>query len=366
MRAVNILIKPSSSNCNMRCKYCFYFDEADNRSTPSFGFMDDTTMFTLIEKALQHAAEQCVFGFQGGEPMLVGLSWFERFVDCVQQLNTNNIQVSYALQTNGTLINEAWAHFFAQNNFLVGVSLDGPRKFHDYYRRDNHNNGSFARIMNNIKILQDYNVNFNTLTVVTARSACNIKDIYRFFINHNLLNHQYILCLDPIEGSASKSSYALSPTLCLRFLTDLFDVWYTDRRAGIPVYNRYFENLAGLLKGCVPETCSMRGMCSAQYAVEADGSVYPCDFYMTDPYYLGNITTDSFGTIDNTRQKIGFIERSCKLSKDCFSCRWLAVCRGGCYRDRLIDPENGTSLNKYCEIYKKFFAYAIPRLSTLL
>lgn len=366
VRSVNILIKPSSSHCNLRCSYCFYFDETSHRDVTSYGYMSSETMDAIIDKALNCATERCEFGFQGGEPMLSGLKWYQRFVERVRESNIHNIDVQYSIQTNGILITEEWAQFFSKHGFLVGVSLDGPSKYHNRYRVDKHGDGSFRYVMNGIDILKKYNVDFNILTVVTARTARNIKEIYKFFMEKNLPNQQYIPCLDPLSTSDQARNNALSVPMYARFLKDLFDVWYEDRRAGVMVYNRYFENLAGLILGLVPESCNMRGTCSIQYAIEADGSVFPCDFYMLDTYLLGNINKNSLQEIDLVRTSHRFIERSSILAEKCHQCRWFALCRGGCYRERVIAEPNKVPLNRYCEAYQEFFAYAVPRLQLLL
>jgi uncharacterized protein len=169
---------------------------------------------------------------------------------------------------------------------------------------------------------------------------------------------QYIPCMDPI--GQDKQAYSISPHDYAIFLKDMFDVWVEDRMKDIFVYNRYFENLAGILSGVPPESCDMTGYCTLQYAIEADGSVYPCDFYMLDDYVLGNINTDSFERIDRERQKTDFIETSVELPLECRDCRWLLLCRNGCKRYR---GKEGKSV--FCEAYKEFFEYAVERLVTL-
>jgi uncharacterized protein len=356
---VNILIKPASGSCNLSCDYCFYHDEADSRSTRSFGMMSIATLEAIVSKALAAEERECTFGFQGGEPTLAGLGFFKTFTALVKKYNTRNIKVSFALQTNGTLIDEQWATFFADNGFLVGLSLDGNAAMHDQYRKDSSGSGTFKQARRAAKILTVHKAEFNVLCVVTASTANQAKSIYRFFMHNNLPYQQYIPCLDSLDGQSQQ--YSLTPTLYGQFLRDMFDVWFEDRKNDVFVYNRYFENLAGMLRRVPPESCDMVGHCSVQYAIEADGSVYPCDFYMLDDFSLGNINTDSFDTLDQARMQIGFIESSLAVPSKCQQCEWFSLCRNGCQRSR-----NEAGVLDLCEAYLAFFPYAYERLVSLV
>ena len=156
--------------------------------------------------------------------------------------------------------------------------------------------------------------------------------------------------------------YSLTPERYEAFLKSMFNAWYQDMRAGRYVYNRYFENLMMLLTGQAPESCNLRGVCSPQWVIEADGSVYPCDFYALDQWRLGNILTDSFETMEEVRQTSGFVEWSRRLPEDCKACRWLPLCRNGCRRNREPVTADSTGKNYFCAAYKHFLEYACPRL----
>lgn len=366
MSQINMLIKPASSNCNLRCGYCFYHDEAENRSTKSYGFMNEETMEAIVKKALAYATGSCAFGFQGGEPTLAGLGFFKTVVALQKKYNIKNLPITNAIQTNGTLIDDEWASFLAENKFLVGVSLDGYESLHNLYRQDIQGNGTFTRVTQGIEALKRHNVEFNILTVVTAQTAKHIKDVYAFFARQGLVYQQYIACLNPVGCDWGKQRYSLTPELYTRFLKNLFDVWYKDRAEGKFVYNRYFENLAAILLGYQPESCDMNGICSIQYAIEGDGSVYPCDFYMLDEYCIGNINTSSMEEIDRNRDRIGFIQQSAVLPEPCRGCRWLRLCRGGCRRNRITDCKDHSGLNYFCQSYQEFFPYMLPRMQELL
>lgn len=365
MPPLSLLIKPASGNCNMRCKYCFYADELHNRETGSYGMMSTETMHTIVDKALSFGEKSCTFAFQGGEPTLVGLEFFEDMVDYVEKClesKKKNIQIQYAIQTNGYALDEKWAKFLAEKHFLVGVSLDGTKEVHDRYRIDAAGKGTYNRILANIKMLEKYKVTYNILTVVTAAAARNGQKIYNFFKKNQFGYQQYIECLDPIGEIPGGHDYSLTPARYGTFLKNIFDSWYMDMKSGTYVYNRYFENLMMILDRQMPESCSMRGNCGKQWVIEADGSTYPCDFYALDEWKLGNIRTDAFEEMDKKRDELGFIACSEQVPEECRTCKWYPLCRNGCRRH--CEPVTATDRGKnyFCEAYKEFFEYAYPRL----
>lgn len=356
MRNLYVLVKPASGSCNLRCRYCFYADEMRQRETASYGKMSRETAEALISKSLNQADGHITFAFQGGEPTLAGLEFYRWFMRRVQELRKPGQSIHYAIQTNGTLLNEEWGQFLQEHRVLVGLSLDGPRKSHDYNRRQADGSGSWNKVMQAAALLRCYRVEFNILTVVTQGSVSRIGQIYAFFRENQLLYQQYIPCIDPLNQSAADS---LTPQGYGQFLKALFDQWYEDISAGRFVYIRSFENMVGMLRGQRPESCDMGGICSVQYVFEADGSVYPCDFYALDAWRLGNIRTDSFDDLDKKRESLGFIQASMQHPEECRACTWYALCRNGCRRDRM----NGQS--RYCEGIREFYAYAYPRLCRL-
>ncbi len=363
MPALSLLIKPASGSCNMRCRYCFYTDEAANRQVSSFGRMSSETMHTIIDKAMDYGEYQCTFAFQGGEPTLAGLDFFRDLVSYASsEQNPHHLRLNFAIQTNGLTLNEEWARFFADNHFLVGISLDGMKDIHDRYRADVNGKGTYTRVMSAIQLLKRYNVDFNILTVVTSASARNGRKIYNFFKKNDLTYQQYIECLDPIAETPGQHDYSLTPEKYAEFLKSIFDAWYLDMKSGNYVYNRYFDNLMMIIAGQMPESCNMRGICSDQWVFEADGSVYPCDFYALDEWRLGNINEDSFEEMQKMRQSSGFVSWSERIHPDCKDCRYFKLCRGGCRRNREPVTETDTGKNYFCEAYKEFFDYAYPRL----
>lgn len=366
MPALSLLIKPASGNCNMRCRYCFYADELDNREIRSYGKMSVDTMHTIVDKAMEYGDYECTIAFQGGEPTLAGLDFYRDLVAYVTaHENPKKLKIHYALQTNGYLINEEWAAFLGENHFLVGVSLDGLKEIHDRYRLDAAGKGTYQRVISAIRLLEKHQVEYNILTVVTAATARNGQKIYNYFKKNHFGYQQYIECLDPIGEEPGQHEYSLTPEKYGEFLKSMFDAWYLDMRSGTYVYNRYFENLMMIMAGQQPESCNMRGVCGKQWVFEADGSVYPCDFYALDQWRLGNIQENSFEEMDEKRDELGFIQWSMRQQEGCQKCRWFGLCRNGCRRNREPVTAEHTNRNYFCKSYQMFFEYAYPRLEEI-
>ena len=366
MPALSLLIKPASGNCNMRCRYCFYADELDNREIRSYGKMSVDTMHTIVDKAMEYGDYECTIAFQGGEPTLAGLDFYRDLVAYVTaHENPKKLKIHYALQTNGYLINEEWAAFLGENHFLVGVSLDGLKEIHDRYRLDAAGKGTYQRVISAIRLLEKHQVEYDILTEVTAATARNGQKIYNYFKKNHFGYQQYIECLDPIGEEPGQHEYSLTPEKYGEFLKSMFDAWYLDMRSGTYVYNRYFENLMMIMAGQQPESCNMRGVCGKQWVFEADGSVYPCDFYALDQWRLGNIQENSFEEMDEKRDELGFIQWSMRQQEDCQKCRWFGLCRNGCRRNREPVTAEHTNRNYFCKSYQMFFEYAYPRLTEI-
>ncbi|MEG0942013.1 MAG: anaerobic sulfatase maturase [Angelakisella sp.] len=361
MPPINLLIKPASGLCNLRCKYCFYADEMQNREVASFGIMSLETLENVLKETFAYATGDVTIAFQGGEPTLAGLDFFRRMVELTTLHNIKKRPVHFALQTNGIVVDDEWARFFADNRFLIGLSLDGIKDTHDLYRVDANDTGTYKTVMHTMQLFQKYKVAFNILTVITAQTASRIGKIYSFYKKSGLEYQQFIPCLDPFGEERGQRAYSLTPEKYEYFLKTQFDCWYNDIIRGHYTYNRYFENLVGMLLQRAPESCGMIGHCSKQLVIEADGSVYPCDFYVLDQYKLGNLNIDTFADIEQKRDALGFIDASKQVAEACQSCRWYPICRGGCRRDR--EQSDGTlGLNYYCSAYSAFFEYAISRL----
>lgn len=302
----------------------------------------------VIGSALDFAnGTEVFFTFQGGEPLLRGIDFYKDFVEYTKKRNKLSAKINYCLQTNGTLIDEEYARFFRDNNFLLGVSLDGDEELNKYrtYKDDR---PSFPDVLKGIELLKENSVKFNVLSVLTKNTARNFRKAYRFFKSNHLKYIQFIPCLRPFEQDYDESIYMDNDDYSY-FLTKCFNIYFNDYMRGEYISIRTFDNYISLLGGKNAEQCGMNGFCSTQFVVEGDGSVYPCDFYCTDEWYLGNINESSFDELYHSEKAVSFLKESFRLDDRCRSCEYFALCRGGgCKRNRQ-DKD-------YCNAYKSFFS----------
>ena len=360
-----ILIKPASGLCNMRCDYCFYCDEMDKREQAFRGMMSEDTVKNLIRKAMRQADREICFAFQGGEPTLRGIGFFRKVIEFEQRFNRNNVHVINTLQTNGFAIDDEWCRFFKEHDFLIGVSADGTEAVHDRYRHDAAGGATYARIKKTTEMFDRYGVEYNILTVVTRQIAERAGEIYREYKKNGWNYQQYIACLDPVGEEPGQKDYSLTPVAYGTFLTELFRLWEKDWRKGKAPYIRQFENYIGILMGIPPESCEQRGTCSIQCVAEADGSAYPCDFYVMDGYCLGNYNEDRIEDFFENKTAKHFVRESLKNDEECRTCPWYSLCRNGCRRHRIQDPRTGGYRNYFCEGYRIFFEKCAPRMKEI-
>jgi len=366
LKSLTMMIKPASSNCNMHCEYCFYRSLSSNREYTTYGYMHPDLLEIIVKKALSEAEEICTFAFQGGEPTLVGLEFFQKLIQYEKKYNQNKIKISHAIQTNGLKIDQEWAHFLAKNQFLVGISLDGPKSIHDLYRKDSQGKGTYQRVIQAIEFLKQYQADYNILSVVTSQVARHAHQIYRFFQKRDFQYIQFIPCLDPLGENPGKYPYSLIPERYSHFLKTLFDLWYYDMINHKIVSIRYFDNLLQLMLGYPPEACGMLGHCTCQFIIEANGGVYPCDFYAIDQWYIGNIKEKSFSQLLASPTAQQFVQLSTYIDSTCRSCSWFALCRGGCRRWREPFIDGKPRLNYLCPAYREFFGYTFDRFQKIV
>lgn len=332
---ISLLIKPVSSLCNMRCHYCFYHDVAENREIPSYGTMDWDTAETLIFRVFEYAEPETFlhFAFQGGEPTLAGLEFFQRFVQQVEAGKSKQQKVAYSIQTNGLLLDDDWCAFLASQGFLVGLSLDGSGDCHDLHRLDTAGKGTYSRVVQTAKRMDKYKVEYNILSVVTRAIARKPEKVFKEYLKNRYSYIQFIPCLTPL-GENSENKYDITPAQYADFLIVTFRQWKHQLEVGNYISIRLFDNLVGLLKGYPAEQCGILGNCTWQRVVEADGSVYPCDFYVLDPYRCGNIHKMTLEEIDLSENAHDFLKDKEAPFADCVHCRVWKLCKGGCKRYR--------------------------------
>ena len=365
MPSLSILIKPASGLCNMRCRYCFYADVAEHREIPSYGIMNDETSEALVKRAFEFADRAVTFAFQGGEPTLAGTDYYNKFIGFVDKYNTEKIPVSYAMQTNAYFYPEGLLEILSKNHFLLGVSLDGTAVLHDMNRVDSAGEGTFKRVCDNIKKLDEYKIEYNILTVLTENNAKNIGKLYSYLRSKNYKYLQFIKHVDGFGDTEGESVFSLTVKRYASFLKTAFGYYYDDFKKGKYISVREFDNFVMLAQGRAAECCGMNGVCPANLVIEADGGAYPCDFYVLDEWRCGNIKENTVTEIMHSDAAKRFRERSYEIDAKCKKCRYYVLCRGGCARYRGIDDSGRLLRNKYCESYIDFFDLYADKIAEL-
>ena len=355
MRYVSLLIKPASSACDLRCAYCFYRDVADHRARAVLPLMDAATSHAVVDRALAVGPDvQVTFAFQGGEPTLAGLGFFRDFTSYVDTRRADQ-HVSYALQTNGYTLDAEWADFLADHNFLVGISVDGPAKLHDVLRPDAALKPTHARVMESIRLLHEAGVDVNVLTVLSAEVARHPRELFDFYVAERLDYVQLIPCLADLDGEADE--HALTPQAFAAFYQEFFDLWLAEVERGHYISVALFDTVMQLALGQVPQACGALGVCAPQYVVEANGDVYPCDFYALDEWRLGNIRESSLDGLSAAPAMRAFLSEPRRACEACKDCPFERVCHRGCKRTNASYYDE-----TYCG-YRAFLEYAVQPLA---
>ncbi len=332
MKYLTVMLKPASSLCNLRCQYCFYADVSSLRQVRSYGIMTRETAQAVIRNVFSslEPGDQVTFSFQGGEPTLAGLDFYKDFAAMAKELSALRFSVRYTLQTNGILLDDAWCAFLKENRFLVGLSLDGPAKYHDANRVDSLEKGTFQKVMSTKRLLEKYAVEYNILTVLTRELARHPKQVWQFLVEQDIRFVQFIPCLGALEQG--EDPYALTPQRYARFYTQLFQLWLEHYSRGKYISVKLFDDLVNLLSFGQCNACGLLGACHSQVIVEADGSVYPCDFYVLDEYRAGNLRAQTLQQILDAPAMEAFRTRTRREQPLCAECPYYKMCRGGCAR----------------------------------
>lgn len=337
---LSVMIKPASGKCNANCKYCFYRDEIASRSIKDYGNLSIEIANILIDKMLDYVGSgNLSIVFQGGEPTLSGYDFFKFFFESLKEKNTQGANVFLSLQTNGLLVDKKWAKLFKEYNVLVGISLDGDKKSNA--ERVSKGVSMQAKILDCARILKEEEVEFNVLSVIHKKNSGHGKSIYEYFVSKGFRNLQFI----PYLGDSEE--YMLSSEEYARFLIDVYTLYARDFHSPTPTRIRQFDNYLMLLKTGKAEQCGMNGVCEKSLIFEGDGTAFPCDFYCTDDYTLGNIKTHSIEELLYSPIATSFRATNGQ-KEECKTCPYFKLCRGGCKRY--------TENEEFCEAYKTFFS----------
>lgn len=315
--------------------------------------MNEEVLDTTISKYLKYRFKESIFGWQGGEPTLMGLDFFKKVVKFQQKHGKSGQIIGNALQTNGILINENWGEFLSKYRFLVGLSLDGPKEIHDKYRRSKGGKSVWNKVMRAAKILEKFNVNFNILCVLSRANINQAKKIYDFFIENGFRHIQFIPAME-LDENGEVAQFCITPKQYGKFLIEIFKIWIKNpQEMQIRIFNAILAYILNQKKGY----CTLEKQCADYLVIEWNGDVYPCDFFVNEKYKLGNITTESFSELKQNKNK-HFMNLKRNYAKECEECKWLELCHGGCVKDRKIKGKGLDNKTYFCEGYKLFFETA--------
>jgi len=364
-RLRSILVKPAGPDCNLGCTYCFYRGKGELFPDASRHRMSPEILEETLRQLLDDGPREVSVCWQGGEPTLMGLPFFEQAIEFEKRYGEGKT-VGNSLQTNGVLIDRPWARFLRRHRFLVGLSIDGPEHVHDRYRHDRSGRGSWQRACDAAKHILDAGIAVNALSVVNDYSSRFADEIYEFHKDLGLGYMQFIPCLErATDRPGSPTTFSVKPTAYGAFLCQVFDRWLADFSDGRPTTSvRLFESLLCSLTGMRAPECALRPECGTYLVVEHNGDVYACDFYVEPQWKIGNVTGDHLATMLNSPRQVEFGRRKADRAETCSNCEWIDLCHGGCPRNRL-DSSNSASPSYLCEAYDMFFRHAMTPLRRL-
>lgn len=389
----HVMIKPSGSQCNLWCSYCFYLHKEDLLRQPQKPRMSESLLEEHIRQYIEaQTGDSVVFSWQGGEPSLMGLDFFRRVVELQQKYKKHNQKIENDLQTNGILLNDDWCSFLKANDFLVGLSVDGPPELHDIYRRSKSNLPTCEKVKNTANLLHHHDIDFNAICVVNSQNGREPMATYRFLRDEvqpriiqfipgvesvnfrNVAPGHWPAQTMPVLGSSRSrpgaadsvvTDWSVDPDDWGYFLTTIWDAWF-QRDYG-EVFIDQFENSISLLFGFGAQKCVNNQICGKALAVEHNGDLYSCDHFVYPEYLLGNILNIHQGNLVFSEQQKKFaFAKYLTLPEYCRSCDYLQLCWGECPKNRFIKtPKGETGLNYLCSGLKTYYKKVISHRNEL-
>ena len=351
----SLLVKPAGAACNLACEYCYYLSKEKLYPDSPLRMGAEVQKEYLRQLLATQPGPEVSLTWQGGEPMLMGLDFFKRSVEWVDEFRRPDQKVSYSLQTNGTLLNDEWCAFFKEHHFLIGISIDGPAEMHNAYRKDKIGKGSFYRVKRGWGFLQKRGVDTNTLCAVHAANANHPLEVYRFLRDE--LRSQFIQFIPVVERGENNrvSERSVGGEAYGRFLVGIFDEWIQHDVA--KVYVQIFDSALASWCGLPASVCIFQETCGRSLVMEHNGDVYSCDHFVLPSNLLGNIHEVPLDQMaaSPTQRKFGLEKRE-KLPRCCRECDVLFACHGECPKNRFVTSSNGqVNLNHLCAGYRLFF-----------
>jgi len=350
----SLLIKPASGDCNLHCTYCFYHDRVtDPYKQQSKRRMGPEVLDALIKQGMRLDRRHATFGWQGGEPTLMGLDFYKKVVELQQKYGARGQAVSNGLQTNGVLLNPDWAGFLRQYHFLLGVSLDGPAKYHDHYRVYSNGGPTHERVLDTLHMLEENRVEYNVLSVVNNLTGGHPVEIYDYFLSEGFFYLQFIPCVEVDPTTGQITEFSVGPEQYGDFLCALFDRWYNNGEPDASI--RDFEAILAVYVGQQAPLCCYQDQCGSYVAVEYNGDIYPCDFFVHEDVYIGNLLEMTLEEAFQSEVLERFASAKADPRPECQVCSWHPFCKQGCPR---FVGLMGNHRHYLCRAYQQFFAHS--------
>lgn len=372
-RPLYVMAKPAGALCNLACDYCYYLEKSKLYNGSPNHVMSDALLEKFIKEYIESQTMPSVlFTWHGGETLMRPLSFYRRVVE-LQQRYAGGRTIDNCIQTNGTMLTDEWCRFFRDNNWLVGVSIDGPQEFHDEYRRTRLGGRSFVKVMQGIRLLQRHGVEWNAMAVVNDYNADYPLEFYRFFKSIGCRYIQFAPIVErlthhndgrhlatPDQQECKLADFSVSPAQWGNFLCTIFDEWVRNDVG--QVFVQIFDSTLANWMGVEPGVCSMAKTCGHAGVMEFNGDVYSCDHYVFPEYKLGNIYEKSLVEMMYSERQLRFGAMKHKsLPRQCRDCRFLFACNGDCPKNRFAVTKDGEpGLNYLCEGYYRFFSHVAP------
>jgi uncharacterized protein len=370
--AFNVMVKPRGAVCNLDCRYCYYLRKEQLYPDGDFRMDDDVLeAFTRQYIGAQQVPE-VTFAWQGGEPLVAGLDFFERALQFQRKYSRPGMIIRNVVQTNGVLLDDEWCRFLKKHDFLVGISIDGPHEMHDTYRVDKGGRPTLDWVMEGVEFLHKHNVDFNTLTCVHAANADYPLEVYRF-LRDKVETHfmQFIPIVLRDNETGFQEGTALTPHSVTgkqygSFLKTIFDEWV--RRDVGTVFVQIFDVALAAWAGEKPGLCVFDETCGTAMVLEHNGDLYSCDHFVEPRYYLGNILSQDLTELVKSEQQVSFsYAKRDTLPEYCRECSVKFICNGGCPKNRVLStPDGEPGLNYLCEGYRDLFGHVGPTMQYMV
>ena len=367
-----VMLKPVGSACNLKCEYCYYLEKEHLYPSVKNQMMSDVLLEKFIEEYLNSQTQnEVMFTWHGGEALLRPISFYKKAIE-LQKKYGRGRQIENVLQTNGTMLNDAWCEFFKENNFLIGVSIDGPQEFHDEYRRNKGGLPTFVKVMKGIQLLKKHGVEYNAMAVVNDYNADYPVEFYQFFKKLDCRFIQFAPIVERIQhqgnglklttpnDDAPVADFSVSPVQWGKFLCGLFDEWIKEDVGKF--YIQMFDSTLANWVGEQPGICTLARHCGHAGVMEFNGDVYSCDHYVFPEYKLGNLNTDTLSSMMYSEKQLKFgTDKHDKLPRQCRECEFLFACNGECPKNRFSKTKDGEpGLNYLCAGWKMFYNHVAP------